>query len=495
MLRFKQYTILMEDNAKEVAAKYPHIAHVNTRVLSSFGHRLGKITSPVMDRDKINDIATEFHKHRDALKATGEHDINKHNSLDSMEASVAKLKAKKAAKEDVEILHHDPKTGVTIKHVRTKEACQKGYGGGKTNWCTAASGSGNLFNSYGESGKKMITIHHKLNYNAETGEHSGETVHGVHEHEGGTIRDAENNETDHQRGDLRQARRSRQIHPDISKAMAKTPELTKTNLVSKNPHFEPTHEHIDSAMKDPDSSAAISMLSSYKDKIKPHHIDAAMSHPDGRVAATALREHKDKITTKHIDAAMKHPDGDVAATALREHKDKITQEHIDAAMSHPNSGVASAVLRVHKDKITTKHIDAAMSHPNPFVVASAALRVHKDKITTKHIDAAMSHPDGRIADIAMEHHGDKITPKHHAILHKKIMDSITNDDVGTAKETMRSHKEHITQEHVDAAFSRKPQDDDGDANHSLMTHVMRDHTKMGVNYINRIHAAKTGDKD
>jgi len=382
MLRFKQYTILMEDNAKEVAAKYPHIAHVNTRVLSSFGHRLGKITSPVMDRDKINDIATEFHKHRDALKATGEHDINKHNSLDSMEASVAKLKAKKAAKEDVEILHHDPKTGVTIKHVRTKEACQKGYGGGKTNWCTAASGSGNLFNSYGESGKKMITIHHKLNYNAETGEHSGETVHGVHEHEGGTIRDAENNENDHQRGDLRQARRSRQIHPDISKAMAKTPELTKTNLVSKNPHFEPTHEHIDSAMKDPDSSAAISMLSSYKDKIKPHHIDAAMSHPDGR-----------------------------------------------------------------------------------------------------------------IADIAMEHHGDKITPKHHAILHKKIMDSITNDDVGTAKETMRSHKEHITQEHVDAAFSRKPQDDDGDANYSLMTHVMRDHTKMGVNYINRIHAAKTGDKD
>jgi len=81
MLGFKQYTSLMEDNAKEVAAKYPHIAHVSPRVLSSFGHRLGKITSPDMDKDKINDIATEFHKHRDALKATGEHDINKHDSL------------------------------------------------------------------------------------------------------------------------------------------------------------------------------------------------------------------------------------------------------------------------------------------------------------------------------------------------------------------------------------------------------------------------------
>jgi hypothetical protein len=370
MLGFKQYTSLMEDNAKEVAAKYPHIAHVDPRVLSSFGHRLGKITSSVMDKDKINDIATEFHKNRDALKATGEHDINKHVSLDSMEASVAKLKAKKAAKEDVKILHHDPKTGVTIKHVRTKEACQKGYGGGKTNWCTAASGSGNLFDSYGKSGKKMITIHH------------GETVYGVHEHEGGVIRDVENNEVSHQQRDSNNKRGPQQIHPDISKAMAKTPELTKINLVSENPHFEPTQEHIDAAMKDPDGSAAKLLLSSYKDQIKPHHIDAAMSHPDGRVA-----------------------------------------------------------------------------------------------------------------DIAMEHHGDKITPKHHAILHKKIMDSITNDDVGTAKETMRSHKEHITQEHVDAAFSRKPQDDDGDANYSLMTHVMRDHTKMGVNYINRMHAAKTGEKE
>jgi len=401
---------LMEDNAKEVAAKYPHIAHVNPRVLSSFGHRLGKITSPDMDKNKINDIATEFHKHRDALKATGEHDINNHDSLDSMESSVAKLKAKKAAKEDVKILHHDPKTGVTIKHVRTKEACQKGYGGGKTNWCTAASGTGNLFDSYGESGKKMITIHRKLNYDAETGEHSGETVHGVHEHEGGTIRDVENNETEHQYGDLRHARGPQQIHPDISKAMAKTPELAKTNLVSGNPHFEPTHEHIDSAMKDSDGHAAVAALTNYKDKITPDHITAALKHPNSNVARAALEEHSHNLTDEHIDAAMKHPDGQVQAAAFE------------------------------------------------------------------------SHPE-------------KITPKHHAILHKKIMDSITNDDVGTAKATMRSHKEHITQEHVDAAFSRKPQDDDGDANYSLMTHVMRDHTKMGVNYINRMNAAKTGEKE
>jgi len=365
---------------------------------------------------------------------------------------------------------------VTIKHVRTKEACQKGYGGGKTNWCTAASGSGNLFDSYGESGKKMITIHH------------GETVYGVHEHEGGTIRDAENNAVSHQQRDSNNKRGPQQIHPDISKAMAKTPELTKTNLVSENPHFEPTQEHIDSAMKDPDGSAAISMLSSYKDHIKPHHIDAAMKHPNAYVAATALREHKDKITQEHIDAAMKHH-SNVAITALREHKDKITQEHIDAAMKHPDGRVAEYALREHKDKITPDHITAAMKHPGGGV-ALTALREHKDKITQEHIDAAMKHPDGGVASAALRHHGDKIKPRHREMLDKKIHDAMKKPRGADVIKTMRSHEEHITQAHVDTALEHPDKTEWA----NVATHVARYHTEELSNYLERLKAKTKSEK-
>ena len=218
--------------------------------------------------------------------------------------AVEQHEQKQASKSDIQTIHHNPKTGVTIKQVNTKDACIKGYGGGKTNWCVAATGEGNLYKKYGEGGKRFFTIHHK------------NKVYGAHEHEDGTIRDKTN--------------KSVKPPDDVYKAMAKTPELSKINIMSQNPHFTVTEDHITNALKDhTNSRVAEAALKEHPNKIKSHHIDLALQNPSDRVALRALYDHKDKIQPHHIDMALQHPDASVAEAAVEFHKDKIQPHHID----------------------------------------------------------------------------------------------------------------------------------------------------------------------
>ena len=246
--------------------------------------------------------------------------------------AVEQHEQKQASKSDIQTIHHNPKTGVTIKQVNTKDACIKGYGGGKTNWCVAATGEGNLYKKYGEGGKRFFTIHHK------------NKVYGAHEHEDGTIRDKTN--------------KSVKPPDDVYKAMAKTPELSKINIMSQNPHFTVTEDHITNALKDhTNSRVAEAALKEHPNKIKSHHIDLALQNPSDRVALRALYDHKDKIQPHHIDMALQHSNGEVSYAALYDHKDKIQPHHIDMALQHPDASVAEAAVEFHKDKIQPHHID------------------------------------------------------------------------------------------------------------------------------------------
>jgi hypothetical protein len=253
--------------------------------------------------------------------------------------SVEEHEQKQASKSDIQTIHHNPKTGVTIKQVNTKDACIKGYGHGETNWCVASTGKGNLFDSYGKDGKRFFTIHHE---DSETGK---KTVYGIHERES-VIRDVHNKSVNVET-----------MHPDILHAMAKTPQLSEINVLTNNPHT--TEEHITNVLENHnDDKAAITALAEHRRKITQNHIDMAMVHPYGSVAITALAGHKRKRKPHHIDMAMKHPDGKVAEEVLKYHADMIQPHHIDMAMESSRR-VAETALYFNKDKIKPHHEEIA----------------------------------------------------------------------------------------------------------------------------------------
>ena len=318
MLTFNQFIYLFEAKLDEI--------------ITGIADRHKKETGEDIPPDELHDVVTK------AKKIPG---------VDLTKSSYRELKDK--VDPGIKQIYHDPKTGVTINHVTRKDACTKEYGHGKTNWCVAATGEGNLFDQYGEGGEKFFTVHHK---NPDTGEVK---IYGMHEHEigmpyypKGSIRDSGNEDTS-----------INNVHPDVLKAMAKTKELFGINIVTGNPHFKPTSDDITDAMKHRDGNVARAALSNYPNKITPKHIDMAMKHPDGEIARDALQDHKDKITPEHIDMAMKHRDGEIARDALRYHPDKITPKHIDMAMEHRDGNVAIDALNYHKDKITPEHLAIA----------------------------------------------------------------------------------------------------------------------------------------
>ena len=284
MLTFRQFINLFEAKLSDIIK-----GHVNK------GH------AP----EEVNDVISRAQA---ANKKGAKIDIS--SPFPHVKNAVEQHEQKQASKSDIQTIHHDPKTGVTIKQVNTKDACIKGYGGGKTNWCVAATGEGNLYDDYGKGGKRFFTIHHK---NPETGE---ENVYGAHEHEDGTIRNTKN--------------KSVKPPDDVYKAMAETPALSKINILSQNPHV--TEEHITNVLeKHNDDTAAITALVEHKRKRKPHHIDMAMKHPDGKVAEEVLKYHADMIQPHHISMAMEHSSPRVAETALAYRPDMIQPHHIEIA--------------------------------------------------------------------------------------------------------------------------------------------------------------------
>ena len=408
MLSFRQFIYLTEAKARDI-------------IRGIVDRHIDKRKKDITDEDRKPHIERATKAYNEALK----HKVNPSGfkTIDELEQATAQVKKskeqKQASKSDIQTIHHDPKTGVTIKQVNTKDACIKEYGGGKTNWCVAATGEGNLYDRYGEGGKKFFTIHHNGN------------VYGAHEYEKGIIRNTENKSVK---------------PPDVVyKEMANTPKLSKINILSQNPHT--TEEHITNALKDhTDGTAARVALEEYPDKIQPHHIDMALQHPIGEVAVAALKYHKDKIQLHHIDMALQHPDGAVAEKALEDHADKIQLHHIDMAMNHPDGWVAEAALKDHKDKIKPHHIDMALQHSNGRV-AEKALEYHADKIQPHHIDMALQHPNGEVSYVALYDHKDKIQPHH-------IDMALQHPDASVGVAALEFHKDKIKPHHIEIARRR-----------------------------------------
>lgn len=154
---------------------------------------------------------------------------------------------KQKLKSDIGVVHHDDKTGVTIRRINNYESMRRGYNYSqgklaKTNWCIAANSDEGkeMWDEYSHNSKnRMYAIHHQGK------------VYGVHEsddeNEDGiklgysVVRDANDKEIN-----------VKDLHPDILDAMAKTKEMAETNVLVKNPRFKPDKEQLSKMYNNPD---------------------------------------------------------------------------------------------------------------------------------------------------------------------------------------------------------------------------------------------------
>ena len=315
MKTYRQY--LNEAKAKDVLQKYPHLAHLDQQHVSSYGMHLGKITKPDDDPIKIKTAIEKFHNDKNSLPAE-KRDISQYKSIDDIHNAVAPIQKKRELKQDTETLHNDPEKNIQIKHIKTRESCETGYGGGKTNWCVAAGGKGNRFDAYGKKGNKMFTVHH------------GDKVYGMHEHELGTIRDSKNNEVD-----------THDMHPDVLKAMAKVPEMSRINVMSRNPHT--SEEHITKALNDKDLEIRHDAIS--HPNVTPEHITKALSDRSFHVRLAAIAH--PKATAEHITKALNDKEPTIREIAISH--DKVTPEHITKALNDKHEYIRTIAARRQKN--------------------------------------------------------------------------------------------------------------------------------------------------
>ena len=340
MLSFRQFIYLTEAKAQDI-------------IRGIVNRHIGK--SDITDEDRQPHIERATAAYNEALK----HKVNPSGfkTIDELEQATAQVKQakeqKQALESDIQTIHHDPKTGVTIKQVNSKEACIKGYGGGKTNWCVAATGSGNVFKHYKEGGNRMFTIHHK---NPETGE---EKVYGMHEIELGDIRDNKDKVVKHEH-----------VHPDIWKAMANTPEMHTISSLANNPHHSRTEkekkeaqEHVNKVLNkritdypninDNLDDAAHAVLHPL---FGTHHshITTALESDDDLGLLQELAIKNPNATPDHITKALNHPIASVREAAIKH--PNATPDHITKALNDSNAGVRKAAIQhpnfgIHRDHI------------------------------------------------------------------------------------------------------------------------------------------------
>ena len=175
------------------------------------------------DHSRINDVLSNFEAHKGKLEKK---DINQYTSLSHIEKAVephlgttTKRQQKKAIKsEGADLVHNDEKRGVTVHHIKTKQAsCSYGAG---TKWCTAGK-TDNTFNRDNKDGPMFIIQHggRKYQFHNESGE----------------FKDEKNDDVEF-----------KDLHPDIRKSLAKSehPEIQTANLLHNNPHFKMNDENV-----------------------------------------------------------------------------------------------------------------------------------------------------------------------------------------------------------------------------------------------------------
>lgn len=189
MLTFKEYTYLTEARAKDIIEKYPHLSELPKKHLSSYGEWLGKNIPPDADMKEVAKTIEGFHSVKDIMHKD-DRDINSYENYDSLSKNVTFHLRKREFKNQQEnaIVPVHESDNIKVNRVDTKEACIKNYGGGKTNWCVAATGKGNAFEHYRDANTEPGERNHMYTIHTPSG------VYAYHEGEYGIARDSRDNE-------------------------------------------------------------------------------------------------------------------------------------------------------------------------------------------------------------------------------------------------------------------------------------------------------------
>ena len=246
-------------------------------------------------------------------------------------------------------------------HVKTKEASQHVYGGGKnlgglhTDWCVSSRSDQCAFGDYGT----MYTIHVKDDKKSPYAVHLGGK-----QHDRITTRDN---------------------YPDeyeLGEGLAKFPHLKDAIHNIKNQHQD---------IKKSEDAEFLRKLKSNDQNITVDVINNAARHTNPEIAMAVLHHAKaDNRTTRY---AAENPNPEVAIAALRHPSadNRTTQR----AARHSSQEVAMAALNhPDADNVTTQR---AAENPNP-EVAIAALRHSKADNWTAEI--ATEHPNPEVRNIA-----------------------------------------------------------------------------------------------
>ena len=184
------------------------------------------------DHPRIKEALSNFERHKGKLPPE-QRDINQHESLSDVERVVephlgttttSKRQQKKVIKsEGADLVHNDEKRGVTVHHIKTKQAsCSYGAG---TKWCTAGK-KDNTFNRDNKDGPMFIIQHGGRKYQFHNAS--------------GQFMDEKNKPV-----------RFWKLHPDIQKSLAKSehPEIQAANLLHYNLHFKINDKNINNLVK------------------------------------------------------------------------------------------------------------------------------------------------------------------------------------------------------------------------------------------------------
>lgn len=360
MLTFKQFIleqiILLENRIAFIKSQFPGKEDLVDRVAANADPTPNKkYTHWIMkqheqgvspdDHGRIRSTLEHFSSSavQRGMKESGDStDLNKH-TLSSLERAIGPHIGKQSGKQEKQeikskgsdLIHNDTESGVTVHHLKTKEAACS-YGAG-TRWCTAGE-KDNQFDRYNKEGPLILVQHGGRKYQISNKEMMDEKNHPV------SIED---------------------LHPDIQESLSKSnhPYIIRANLEHKNPHTS------------------------------SDQITAALGSGDQSVRHAAIRHHN--VTADHIKMALSNKK-DWGLRLIASRHPKARGEDLEKVMNDPNHEVRYEAIK--NPNSTSNHVKTALKdkHYLPRMFAASHLKATVEDI---HKALKDEHPNIQLAAI------------------------------------------------------------------------------------------------
>ena len=347
------------------------------------------------DHPRIKDALSGFEKYKPKLEKK---DINQYKSLSDVETAVEphlgqassnKEEKRQVKSEGADSIHDDKELGVTVHHLKTKDAACA-YGAG-TKWCTAAKNN-NMFHHYNNEGPLYVIQHDGKKY-----QFHNET-------------DSLVNSKDEPVSLLNG------VHHKIRKSLAqsKHPEITKLNILKDNDQFRMTSEHAGKLVDDKRSSLR-KIAARY-----PEHAGKLVNDNNNSVRELVAShpEHAGKLVNDPNDyvrsQVAKHPEH--AGKLVNDNNNSVRElvashpEHAGKLVNDPDDGVRAQVAK------HPEHAGKLVNDPSAYVRGKVAEH-------PEHAGKLVNDPDDGVREKVAKH------PEHAG--------KLVNDPSAYVRETAR----------------------------------------------------------